>query len=119
MNKDHYRYDFIYNMTIHIKATGFDFTPALHKEVENTLKGLAKFVQRWDEEGSVLLRVEIAKTTKHHHKGNIFYAEANMDIPKKVLRVEETNTDIHTAIAILKDRLKNEIIRYKEKMIEH
>ncbi|MDP3729661.1 MAG: ribosome-associated translation inhibitor RaiA [bacterium] len=106
-------------MTIHIKATGFDLTPALHKEVEDIMSGLAKFVQRWDEEGSVLLRVEIAKTTKHHHKGNVFYAEANMDIPKKVLRVEETNTDMHTALNMLKDRLKNEIVRYKEKMTNH
>ena|SRR3989344_9140164 len=106
-------------MRIQINAKGFEFTPSLKIFVEGKLLPLAKFIKRWDENDSVIIRVELARTTQHHHKGNVFYAEANMDIPKHLLRVEETNTDIHAAIDKLKDRMKNEILRIKERAVEH
>jgi len=106
-------------MRFQIKATGFDLTPALHQLIEEKLSGFSKYVGRWDAEGAVILRIEIAKTTQHHHKGNVFYAEANLDLPKKVLRVEETNENMRIAIEKLKDRLKNELLRAKEKAADH
>lgn len=106
-------------MRIHIEATGFELTPSLKKFIEEKIGGLDRFIQRWDRNDSVIVRVEVSKTTKHHQKGEIFYAEANMDLPHKVLRVEETNVEIHTAIDEVKNRLKNEITRLKDKETEH
>ncbi|HEY4499647.1 MAG TPA: ribosome-associated translation inhibitor RaiA [Candidatus Paceibacterota bacterium] len=106
-------------MRIQIEAKGFELTPSLTKFIEEKIGGLDRFIKRWDKDNSVITRVEVSKTTKHHQKGEIFYAEVNMDLPHKVLRVEETNNEIHTAIDRAKDRLKNEIVRLKEKATEH
>lgn len=63
--------------------------------------------------------VEIEKTTHHHLKGEIFRAEANLRVPiKGLLRVEKTEKDIYKAIDKVKDHLKEEITRYKEKLRE-
>jgi ribosome-associated translation inhibitor RaiA len=36
-----------------------------------------------------------------------------------LLRIEETNEDLHMAIVQVKDRLKNELSRFKKKLAEH
>jgi len=102
-------------MTLQIKATGFELTPALKKFIEDKFLGFEKYIGRWDENNSVILKVEVAQNTKHHQKGNIFYAELNMDLPKNVLRIEEVGTDMYQAIEKSKDRLKNELLRLKDK----
>jgi len=106
-------------MKIQVKATGFDLTPSLTQLVEQKLSGIAKLLVRWERKSEVLLRVELAKNTKHHNKGNIFYAEANLDLSPKIIRIEETNEDIHTAVDCLRDRLKKEVSKYKDKLADH
>ena len=106
-------------MRIQIKSTGFELTPALQQLIEEKFRGFEKFLANWDKNDSVILRIEISKNTKHHQKGKIFYAEANLDLPKNVLRVEETNEDMHSAIDRLKDRLKNDLLRLKERAADH
>ena len=106
-------------MILQIKATGFELTPALKKFIEDKFLGFEKYIGRWDENNSVILKVEVAQNTKHHQKGNIFYAELNMDLPKNVLRIEEVGTDMYQAVEKSKDRLKNELLRLKEKEADH
>ncbi len=107
-------------MRLQIKAKGFELTPSLRQFVEEKMMSLEKYVSRWDENNdSILLTVEVAKNTKHHNKGEVFYAEANLDIPKHLLRVEETNADMHAAIDVLRDRLKKELLKLKDKLADH
>lgn len=107
-------------MRIQIKAKGFELTPSLRDFIEEKLMPIDKYVARWDDgTDSVILRIGVAKTTNHHHKGDVFFAEANLDLPHKVLRVEETDQEIHMAVENLKDRLKNELLKVKDKMTEH
>lgn len=106
-------------MRFQVKAKGFELTPSLQQFVEEKMMGLEKYVSRWDENDSVLLTVEVAKNTKHHNKGEVFYAEANLQIPKHLLRVEETADDMRAAVDILKDRLKNELLKLKDKLADH
>ncbi len=106
-------------MRIHIKATGIELTPSIKEHIETKLAPLAKYLNHWDQSDSVLLRAEVAKTTNHHHKGDIFYAEANLELPHKTIRIEETHHDLHAAIENLKDRLKAEILKLKEKETAH
>ncbi len=106
-------------MRLQIKAKGFELTPSLKQFVEEKMTSLEKYVSRWDENDSVLLTVEVAKNTKHHNKGEVFYAEANLDIPKHLIRVEETGEDMHAAVDVLKDRLKNELLKLKDKLADH
>ncbi len=106
-------------MRLQVKAVGFELTPALNQFIEEKFRSLEKFLSHWDKNDSVILRVEVSRTTKHHQKGMVFYAEANLDLPKNVLRVEEINEDMHAAIDKLKDRLKNDLLKVKEKLNNH
>ncbi len=106
-------------MRLQIKAKGFELTPSLQQFVEEKMGGLGKYVSRWDENDALLMTVEVAKTTNHHNKGEVFYAEANLDIPKHLLRVEETAEDMHAAIDVLKDRMKNELLKLKDRLADH
>ena len=106
-------------MRLQIKATGFELTPTLQALVEEKFLSLEKFLKRWDENNSVIARIEIAKNTKHHNKGMVFSAEVNLDLPKHVLRVEETGEEMHAVIDKLKDRLKTELLKLKDKLADH
>ncbi len=101
-------------MKINIKASIVDLTPSIKIFIEDKLGGLGKYVKKYDEEGAVGLWVEIERTTRHHRKGEIFHAVANLRLPGKVLRAEEHATDIRTAIDTIKNTLHIEIEKYRE-----
>ncbi len=103
-------------MNIHIKATDLDLTPSLKAYVDLKLGALKKYVKKFEAKSEVEMRLELARTTRHHRKGNVFKAEANILLPKKMLRAEDTNSDIRVAIDRLRDTLKTEIEKYKERV---
>ncbi|MBI1984647.1 MAG: ribosome-associated translation inhibitor RaiA [Candidatus Wildermuthbacteria bacterium] len=102
-------------MKINIKGTGLDLTPPLKEYIAKRLEPLSKFVKRYEEKGEIQMFVEVARTTKHHHKGNVFYAEVTLELPKKVLRAEAIDSDVRSAIDRTKDILRREMESYKEK----
>ena len=83
--------------------------------IEEKIGALEKFVKRWEEQGEIEATVEVARTTKHHNKGDIFYAEVNIELPGKLLRAEHEDQDLRLAIDKVKDKIKREITRFKEK----
>ena len=105
-------------MKIIIKTTQIELTPALKEYTEKKIGSLGKFLKKFDIKKEVEIFVEIGKTTKHHKSGEIFYAEATMELPKKVLRVENSSVDLRAAIDTIKDVLKQSIQKYKETFIE-
>ncbi|MEK7566400.1 MAG: ribosome-associated translation inhibitor RaiA [Patescibacteria group bacterium] len=105
-------------MKIIIKTTQIELTPALKEYTEKKIGSLGKFIKKIDTKEGVEIFVEIGKTTKHHKSGEIFYAEATMELPKKVLRVENSSVDLRAAIDTIKDVLKQSIQKYKETFIE-
>jgi len=100
-------------MKIIIKSTNLDLTPALKEYIEGKIGALRKFVSRFDLEGAVEARVEVARTTKHHLKGKVLRAEVNLDLPGRVLRAEDEDYDVRVAIDRVRDKLKREIEKYK------
>lgn len=100
-------------MKIHVKSTNLDLTPSLTIYIENKLGALARFVKRFDREGVAAIWLEVGRTTRHHHKGQVFRAEADLRLPGKILRAVEENTDIRKAIDIMKHKLQLEIEKYK------
>jgi len=105
-------------MVINIKATNLDLTPSVREYVEEKIGSLDKFLQRFEKEGEIEIFVEIARATKHHKSGEVFYAEATFSLGKKVFRAEDSNEDIRIAIDKTRDKLQQEIKKYKEKKIE-
>ena len=91
-------------MKIDIKAKNLDFTPSVRVYIEQKLGSLAHFMTRYGE--AVICDVEIERITKHHRKGDVFRAEANLRIPKKMLRAESQAINIRIAIDAVKDKMQ-------------
>lgn len=104
-------------MIINIKSTNLDLTPPIRKYIEEKIGSLDKFLGRFEKEGGVKIFVEIARTTKHHKSGEVFYAEAMFSLGKKIFRAEDLNDDIRLAIDEVRNKLQQEIKKYKEKKI--
>ena len=104
-------------MKINIKKTT-DITQSLRIYIEEKLEPLAKFVQRFDETGEAAIWLEISRTTKHHKKGEVFKAAADLRLPGKILRAEEYAIDIRTAIDQARDTLRIEIEKYRTRFLE-
>ena len=101
-------------MQIIIHSKNLDITPAIREYVEMKIGSLNHLLQRFETKGEIKTEIEIARTTKHHKHGDVFYAEANLHLPKKILRAEHYDSDIRIAIDEIKNKLHNEIIKYKE-----
>lgn len=101
-------------MKISIKATNLDLTPSFREYIEEKIGSLTRFVRRWDLEGAVEVWVEVGRTTRHHHKGDVFRAEADLRLPHKVLRAEDEDFDVRVAVDRVRDKLKREVEKYKK-----
>ncbi len=102
-------------MQINIKATNIELTPRIKDYVQEKMDMLERYL------GDVKIiqaDFEVAITTLHHVKGEIYRAEANIELPHELLRVEKTEKDLFKAIDKVKDHLKISIKKYKEKRID-
>ncbi len=98
-------------MNIFIKATGLELTEPIKTYIEEKVGSLERFLERFGSD-AVKVQVEIARSTKHHRQGEIYRAEANMQLPHEVLRAEEDDADIRAAVDSVKDKLRREIESY-------
>ena len=105
-------------MNIHIKKTTRLITPALEIYIQEKLGPIAKYVKKFDDTGEAAIWLEVSRTTKHHRKGEVFMAAADLRLPRKILRAEEYAEDIRVAIDRVRDTLRMEIEKYKAKALE-
>ncbi len=101
-------------MKIDLKTKNFEITPSIRTYLQEKLDSLDKFLPN-DE--SIFADAELAQTTKHHHKGDIFRAEVNLTMPGRLIRAVAEKWDLHVAIDTVKDELQREITMSKEKNI--
>ena len=59
---------------------------------------------------------DVGMRSTHHNKGKIYYAEVNVQIPGKLVRVEKDAEDLYKAIDKVKDHMKVELEKVKGKM---
>lgn len=102
-------------MKIILTSTNLDLTPSLKNYIEIKFGSLSRFVKRFDKEGAAEIRIEVSRTTRHHRKGSVFRAEADLRLPGKMLRAEARNRDIRLAINEVKDELQLQIRKYRTK----
>ena len=100
-------------MRISLKATNLDLTPSIKTFIDTKVGALDKYLKRFEAEGELELRVEIARTTRHHRHGEVFMAELNLQVPGKLLRAVKEDEDVRTAIDGAREILKLEIEKYK------
>lgn len=97
-------------MQINIKATHAKLTPESHEIINDRIGSLSKYF-----ENIISADVEIGINSLHHNKGNIYKAVVNLSVPKKILRASAETDDITKSMNQVRDKLKSELIRYKEK----
>ncbi|MDD5710663.1 MAG: ribosome-associated translation inhibitor RaiA [Candidatus Colwellbacteria bacterium] len=105
-------------MNIDIKSSGLELTEALKQYINTRMNSLERQLHRYDPAG-LRIEFEVARTTKHHLHGDVFYAEANLELPGKMLRATHEASDIRVAVDKIKDILQREIERHKEQQEEH
>ncbi|MBI4159537.1 ribosome-associated translation inhibitor RaiA [Candidatus Wolfebacteria bacterium] len=104
-------------MRIVITATQLDLTPALKEYIEKKIGSLAPYLKRFETTADIEVEIEVARTTRHHQKGNVFYAEGNIRLLDSRIRAERRAPDIRVAIDAVRNTLQQEIAKYKEKKI--
>ncbi len=103
-------------MQIRIKATKIEFTDAIRNYCQNKMDMLEKYLG--EHIPVINCDVEVEKAVGGQHKGEIFRAEVNLEVPREILRVEKTKKILYKAIDKLKDHIEMMITKYKEKMID-
>jgi ribosomal subunit interface protein len=105
-------------MNLDIKFTNLDLTPAIKEYIESKILPLSKFIEKWEKIGAVSAQFELARTTNHHRKGDVYYAEINIKLNGKTLRAEHSAPDAREAIDKVKDIIKESIIKFKDQDID-
>lgn len=90
-----------------------EITPSLQTYIEaKILKTTKKFLKGVAVDLPIL-DLEVGRETKHHRKGKIYYAKANLKIGGKFLRAEVADEDIRAAIDLLEEELEIEVKKFK------
>lgn len=97
-------------MQINIRVTNAKLTPESHEIINDKISSLSKYFAN-----IISADVEIGLNSLHHNKGNIYKVVVNLLVPKKILRASAETSDITKSMNQVKDKLKIELIKYKER----
>jgi len=101
-------------MNIKLKFTNLEPTASLEAYADAKFRMLEKMLIHLDPEGTADLHVELARTTKHHHKGDIYEVKANLHIPGKTFQVSETEEELYAGVDMAKDTLYRALEKFKD-----
>ncbi|MFA6294883.1 MAG: ribosome-associated translation inhibitor RaiA [Candidatus Paceibacterota bacterium] len=101
-------------MNTNIKTTNIVLSPAISDYVTKRLEKIEKIMSG---DQSARCDVELAKTTDHHQKGEIFRAEIHIIGKNLNIYVSSEKNDLFTAIDSVKDETLQELISKKGKKI--
>jgi len=94
---------------MNLKSTNFDLTSAVKAQVAEKLGGLDKYYNNITQ-----LDVELGKITRGQTKGDIYFCEVNVSVPRKLLRYRAEVDSLDKAITATKHGIIQEIVKYKE-----
>jgi putative sigma-54 modulation protein len=95
-------------MQITITTRNLEITEPLRRYAEDKIARLQKFVNQITS-AHVILSIE-----KHRQ-----IAEVTLHVREHTIRGEESSTDLYSAIDLVADKIERQILRYKEKIVEH
>jgi putative sigma-54 modulation protein len=87
-------------MNINIKTTNITLTDAIAQYVDKRLEKITKLVGN---DSSIKCDIELARTTAHHHKGEIFRAEIHLIGPGMNIYTTSDKEDLYAAIDEMRD----------------
>lgn len=94
-----------------IQGTGIDLTDAIKSYALEKINSLDKFFPNITK-----VEIDVGMRTHHHQKGKVYYAEVNIHIPGNLVRVVKDADDLYKAIDSVKDNLKIDLEKAKDKM---
>lgn len=100
-------------MKVTIQGTGIELTEAIKQYAEEKVQSLEKYFDQ-----ILQADIDVGMNSHHHNKGKVYYAEVNLSVPGKLVRVVKESEDLYKAIDKVKDHLKVELEKMKGKMNE-
>ncbi len=98
-----------------LKSTSLSLTPAIEQAVNKVVSSLETCVD--PDDTSVLVEIEVSRTTQHHKSGEIFRAEINFHSRHGNFRTESEEKDLYVALGVAKDELIEVLRSQKSKRI--
>jgi len=98
-----------------IQGTNIELTDAIRGYITQKVEDISRFTKRFD---PCDVAVEVGKTSEHHNKGDVFFAEMNVVILGDVVRAHTERDDLYAAIDEVKDDVKRQLIEKKEKIVD-
>ena len=99
-------------MKIIVSGKQLEMTEAIKNYAELKVSKITKYLENITET-HITLTVENTKS-----EGKVFKAIGTVQVPGKVIRVEEANSDLYGAIDLLADGLERQTRKFKEKLKE-
>lgn len=100
-------------MKLPFKTTNFKITESVANFLSQRMANVEALIEKV---GGVLGGwIEIGRTTRHHKKGEVYRAEAQIRLKRQSIRAEGVSNTIFGAIVEMKERLKRELSKYKTK----
>ncbi len=96
-----------------LKGTGIELSEAITTAVDKVVASIEKYTD--PDDTSVLVDIELGKTTNHHRSGEIFRAEINFHSRIGSLRAESEKEDLYAAITEAKDEIIESLRSKKSK----
>ena len=100
-------------MQIDIHAKNIDLNQPLRTFIEEKMSDLEHLMGGV---GATQARIEVGVPSHHHQSGPIYYCEINLTVGGHLLRGQAENYDLHSAIVDVKDEMKVQIKKFKEKL---
>ena len=109
-------------MQIMLQGTNLELTHELRKFVYRKLRDAQRALGDVDP-GAVKIEIELEKTTRRHprerHDKQLYRAEANVHVPGRFIRAEESAMHLEAAIVKMKNTLTRNIRHWRERVIEN
>lgn len=97
-------------MDIIVSAKNFELTPSLRAYAEEKVGRVAR---RWDK--IIRARIEL-EVNRGHVSGEVYRAEAVLEVPGPDIRATQQSADMHAAIDLLVEPLERQVARAKSKL---
>ncbi len=104
-------------MIIKILAKDIEISSESREYIESKIETINKYLEKFSQD-EIKCDIEICKQTKHHSHGEIYHSSANLYLPGKVIRVDKEGESLRESVDKLRDILKKEVLKYKERNIK-
>ena len=103
-------------MKLIVKTKNLELDSFLDNLIKKRMATANKIVNAFQE--SAELFIEVERTTKHHKRGDVFSAEAIINLPGRKLVARAHGENLGKVVTVIKEELLREIRKYKTKTIE-